>query len=82
MGVAEILVGLSGNASLNKRDTLDKAFKSLSLKEIELIADSDYRSKFLELYNRVSSKDYLVELMGEDSPIRTSVKEIIRNVDK
>jgi hypothetical protein len=82
MGVGEILVGLSGNASLNKRDTLDKAFKSLSLKEIELIADSDYRSKFLELYNRVSSKDYLVELMGEDSPIRTSVKEIIRNVDK
>jgi len=82
MGVAEILVGLSGNASLNKRDTLDKAFKSLSLKEIQLIADSDYRSKFLELYNKVSTKDYLVELMGEGTPIRTSVKEIIRNVDK
>ena len=61
LGVSEILIGLSGNASLNKRDTLDKAFKSLSLKELALIADSDYRTKFLELYNRVSTHDYLPE---------------------
>ena len=46
LGVAEILVGLSGHASLTKRETLDKAFKALSLKEIQLIADSDYRTKF------------------------------------
>jgi len=34
LGVSEILVGLSGNSSINKRETLDKAFKSLSVKEI------------------------------------------------
>lgn len=50
MGVAEILIGLSGNSGLNKKDTLEKAFKSLSLKEIELIAGSDYRNKFAETY--------------------------------
>jgi hypothetical protein len=50
LGVSEILVGLSGNSSINKRETLDKAFKSLSIKEIQLIADSDYRGKFAEMY--------------------------------
>jgi hypothetical protein len=55
LGVGEILVGLSGNSHLNKRETLEKAFKSLSLKEIQLIADSDYRSKFVELYNKIST---------------------------
>jgi hypothetical protein len=34
LGVAEILIGLSGNSHINKRETLDKAFKSLSIKEI------------------------------------------------
>jgi hypothetical protein len=65
LGVGELLIGLSGNAFLNKRDTLEKAFKSLSIKEIELIADSDYRTKFLKLYNRLSNKDYLPEMMPE-----------------
>jgi hypothetical protein len=81
LGVGELLIGLSGNASLNKRDTLDIAFKSLSIKEIELIADSDYRTKFLELYNRLSNKDYLPEMMPEGSEIRTSIKDIIKKVD-
>lgn len=65
LGVGEILVGLSGNSHLNKRETLEKAFKSLSLKEIQLIADSDYRSKFVELYNKISTQDYLAQQMTE-----------------
>lgn len=59
LGVAEILIGLSGNSALNKRDTLDKAYKSLSLKEIQLMVQSDYRGKFAEVYGSISSKDYV-----------------------
>jgi hypothetical protein len=81
MGVAEILIGLSGNAALNKRDTLDKAFKSLSVKEIQLIAESDYRNRFLEMYHKLSTVDYISELMPEDSAVRTNVKVIISKVD-
>ena len=59
LGVAEILIGLSGNSALNKRDPLDKAYKSLSIKEIQLLVQSDYRGKFAELYGQISTKDYL-----------------------
>jgi hypothetical protein len=40
-GVGEILIGLSGNSVINRREVLEKAFKSLSLKERNLIQDSD-----------------------------------------
>lgn len=70
MGVSEILIGLSGNSFINKRETLDKAIKSLSLKEIQLIADSDYRNKFAEMYNIISTKNYLGEVIPEASTSR------------
>ncbi len=55
IGVSEILIGLSGNSAINQRDTLDKAFKSLSIKEIQLLDQSDYRGKFAEIYNKLST---------------------------
>ncbi len=82
LGVSEILVGLSGNSSINKRETLDKAFKSLSVKEIQLIADSDYRAKFAEFYQTLSTKNYLPEIMPLGSQIRAAVRDIIPNVEK
>lgn len=59
IGVAEILIGLSGNSALNKRDILDRAYKQLSTKELELIAESDHRTKFLEMYNNLSKQNYI-----------------------
>ena len=41
IGVAEIIVGLSGNSHINRKEILERAFKSLSLKERRLIADSE-----------------------------------------
>ncbi len=82
LGVAEILVGLSGNSHINKHETLDKAFKSLSIKEIQLIADSDYRGKFAELYQKLSTVNYIPVQMPEGSPIHLSVRDIIPNVEK
>jgi hypothetical protein len=33
LGVSEILIGLSGNSIINRKEVLEKAFKTLSLKE-------------------------------------------------
>lgn len=41
LGVGELLIGLSGNSIINRREVLEKAFKSLSLKERNIIADSE-----------------------------------------
>ena len=80
LGVSEILIGLSGNCHINKRETLERAYKQLSVKEIQLIADSDYRGKFIESYTTISTRDYLPEHMSTD--LKASVKEIIDKVDK
>jgi hypothetical protein len=41
LGVGEILVGLSGNSLINRKEVLERAFKTLSLKERKIIEDSD-----------------------------------------
>ena len=41
LGVGEILIGLSGNSFLNRQEVLERAFKTLSLKERKIIEDSD-----------------------------------------
>jgi hypothetical protein len=76
IGVGEVLVGLSGKA--NKREALDKAYKQLSVKEIQLIASSDYRNAFLTKYQGLSTKDYLAEVLAD----RESIKGIIRRVEE
>ena len=40
-GVGEILIGLSGNSIINRKEVLEKSFKTLSLKERNILADSD-----------------------------------------
>ena len=44
LGVSEILIGLSGNSIINRKEVLEKAFKTLSLKERQLIQDSDNKA--------------------------------------
>lgn len=80
LGVSEIIIGLSGNSHLNKRETLEKAYKQLSVKEIELIAVSDYRTAFLTLYHQLSTKDYLPEVLTPAA--RENIKFITRRVEE
>lgn len=39
LGVGEILIGLSGHCNINRKNVLEKAFKSLSHKEKTIILD-------------------------------------------
>ena len=39
MGVSEILIGLSGNSVVHRQKVLEKAFRTLSLKERNLIKE-------------------------------------------
>ena len=39
IGVSEIIIGLSGNSVIHRKEVLEKAFKSLSLKERNLIKE-------------------------------------------
>ena len=39
LGVSEIIIGLSGNSADHRKNVLEKAFKSLSLKERNLIKE-------------------------------------------
>lgn len=44
LGVGELLVGLSGNSSINRKEVLERAFKTLSVKERKIIQQSDYQN--------------------------------------
>ena len=52
------------------------------MKEIQLIANSDYRGKFAEMYSQLSTKNYLPGVMPEGSKVRAAVRDIIPNVEK
>jgi hypothetical protein len=82
LGVGEILVGLSGNSLINRKEVLERAFKTLSLKERKIIEDSENQREFKNRYNQVSTKDYLPDCMPATSDIRTNVKDIINKVEK
>lgn len=53
-GVGEILIGLSGNSIINRKEVLEKAFKTLSLKERNIIQDSENQSAFKKSYFELS----------------------------
>ena len=67
LGVSEILIGLSGNSKANRQETLEKAFVSLSMKELKIIKDSENHTKFRKLFDELSSKDYLPQHLATDS---------------
>ena len=39
IGVSEVIIGLSGNSVVHRKQVLEKAFKTLSLKERNLIKE-------------------------------------------
>jgi hypothetical protein len=40
LGIAEMVIGLSGNSNRNRKDLLEKAFKQLSAAQRKIIEDS------------------------------------------
>jgi len=59
-GVSEVIIGLSGNSIINRKNVLEKAFKSLSRKERKLIEEESAPKKaFREYYEQVSSQNVL-----------------------
>jgi len=51
LGVGEILIGISGNCHLNRKNVLERAYKSLSIKERKIISQSDNQPKFKDVYD-------------------------------
>ena len=82
LGVSEILIGLSGNSKANRQETLSKAFVSLSMKELNIIKDSENHTKFRKLYDDLSSKDYLPDHLSPDSENMGKIRGIIDRIEK
>lgn len=80
-GVGEILIGLSGNSVINRKEVLEKAFKSLSLKERNLIQDTE-QSTFTSQYQQISSQNHLLAVLPEGSTALESVRGIVARVEK
>ena len=83
IGVSEIIIGLSGNSVIHRKQVLEKAFKTLSLKERNLIKEeTDNQKKFTAFYDEISSKNTLDESLPKDSEIRTKVKTLLAEIEK
>jgi hypothetical protein len=60
LGVAELIIGLSGNSVVHRQQVLDKAFRTLSLKERNLIKEeTENQKKFGQFYGDLSRKNVL-----------------------
>lgn len=59
LGVGEILIGLSGNSNILRKTVIDRALKTLSLKERQIIEDSENQKKFKNFYTETSEKNQL-----------------------
>jgi hypothetical protein len=82
LGVGEILIGLSGNAYNLRMEVLERAYRTLSLKERKIIEDSDNQKKFKAYYKTISSGEHLASVLPEGSDLKNSVKQIIDQVEK
>ena len=82
LGVAEILIGLSGNSIVNRDELLEEAYKTLGKKERKLIADSENKKAFKEVYENLSKKDHLREVIKEDSESMTVLRGIVKRIQK
>ena len=80
IGVGELLIGLSGNSYLNRKEALERAHKTLSLAERKLISQSDNRQAFQKKYDEESSIDYLKTHL--DAETLTLIKGIVKRVEK
>lgn len=77
LGVSEIIIGLSGNSKAGRQEILDKAFGTLSYKEKRIIKDSENQIIFKKLFDQLSDKNYLNEVLPIDSENMNKVRNIV-----
>jgi len=82
LGVAEVIIGLSGRSVVNKNEAIEKAFKSLSMKERNIIQDSENLTAFQKYYDEVSTKNCLDECMPAGESVRNDIISIIGKIEK
>jgi hypothetical protein len=64
LGVSEILMGLSGKSGSHRKTVLERAFRTLSLKERNLIKEETENQKAFKLkYEEISNKNYMNEFL-------------------
>ena len=82
MGISEMIIGLSGNSVVHRQQVLEKAFKTLSLKERNIIKEeTDNQKVFAARYGEISGKSYLAECMPVGSEILTKVKALVGRIE-
>lgn len=83
LGVSEIIIGLSGNSVVHRKQVLEKAFKTLSLKERNIIKEeTENQRRFAAHYEEISAKNYLAECMPLDSEIFARVKSLVSEIEE
>ena len=83
LGVSEIIIGLSGNSVVHRQQVLEKAFRTLSLKERNLIKEeTDNQKRFTAHYDEISAKNLLAECMPADSEILNRVRTLVSEIEK
>lgn len=83
MGVSEIIIGLSGNSVVHRQQVLEKAFKTLSLKERNIIKEeTENQRAFSSNYELISGKDYLPECLPAGSEILDKVKTLVAKIEE
>lgn len=83
LGVSEIIIGLSGNSVIHRQQVLEKAFKTLSLKERNLIKEeTENQKKFKVFYDEISTKNCLQTNLPEGSSQLSSIKTLVDEIEK
>ena len=83
LGVSEILIGLSGKSSSHRKTVLESAFRTLSLKERNLIKEETGNQKAFKLhYEVISGKNYLDECLPEGSEQRNQVTTLVHQIEQ
>jgi hypothetical protein len=78
LGVSELIIGLSGNSVGHRKQVLEKAFKTLSLKERNLIKEeTDNQKKFATFYDEICKKNVLDHCLPVGSEIRNRIKSLV-----
>jgi hypothetical protein len=68
LGVGEIIIGLSGNSIGNRQQALDKAMRTLSLKERSIVKEETENKKAFTLkYQEISTKDNLATALDVET---------------
>jgi len=82
LGVAEIIRGLSGNSGAHRAEILERAMRTLSLKERDIIKEETAEQKeFKSMYENIASINCLAEVMPAGSEMRKKVTGLIKEIE-